>query len=102
MIKGKVVELVDDRRIVMVCRAFDWPYGHKSISTYEVAEHNGGAGTLLTFSQTFVPLQKLADALDRWERLANLLKDYCHAKAPALAAAAAAAVAAAASPSTTF
>ena len=102
MIKGKVVELLDNKRIVLVCRAFDWPCGHKSICTYEVAEHNGGAGTLLTFSQTFVPTQKLADAQDRWERFANLLKDYCAAKAPAFTAAAAAAANAAAAPSSTF
>lgn len=64
-ITGINVELVPDKRIVQLWRAGDWPEGHYSTATFELAE--SGHNTRLAFTQTGVPEGKYDEIRKGWE-----------------------------------
>jgi uncharacterized protein YndB with AHSA1/START domain len=61
---GKNLELVPGKRIVQTWRADDWPTGKESKVTFGLAPVKGG--TKLTFVQTGVPAQFVADIKQGW------------------------------------
>ncbi len=64
-ITGINVELAPNKRIVQMWRADDWPAGHYSTATFELAATDGG--TALTFTQTGVPVDKYDDIVSGWK-----------------------------------
>ncbi len=63
-ITGINVELAPHKRIVQMWRAKDWPKGHYSTATFELAPADGG--TALTFTETGVPESKFDDINKGW------------------------------------
>ncbi len=66
-ITGVNVELVLNKRIVQMWRAGDWPEGHYSTATFEVALSADGNSTELAFTQTGVPDNKHAEISKGWQ-----------------------------------
>lgn len=62
--EGKNLELVPDEKIVQSWRASDWPEGHYSMVTFELAKTK--TGTRLTFVQTEVPAEFSDDVAQGW------------------------------------
>eukprot|EP01094_Clydonella_sp_ATCC50884_P012750 TRINITY_DN23033_c0_g1_i1.p1 TRINITY_DN23033_c0_g1~~TRINITY_DN23033_c0_g1_i1.p1 ORF type:complete len:1165 (-),score=448.58 TRINITY_DN23033_c0_g1_i1:313-3702(-) len=78
-LRGKVLSMAEHHRIVWNIRAFEWPYGHSSEMTFELAEHNAGKGTLLMYTQKNIPLMCVSDAQTWWETLSKDLRKHCQA-----------------------
>ena len=64
-ITGVNIELVPNKRIVQMWRAGDWPEGHYSTATFELATSKDG--TQLAFTQTGVPENKYAEISKGWQ-----------------------------------
>lgn len=62
---GVTLELVENRKIVQAWRAKDWPEGHLSTATFDLAKAPGGA-TKLTFTQSGVPENEHAHMKTGW------------------------------------
>lgn len=62
---GKNHELVPDQKIVQSWRASDWLEDHFSTATFEFTEDSKG-GTTLSFTQTDVPEDDLANVAQGW------------------------------------
>jgi activator of HSP90 ATPase len=61
---GKNLEIIEDKKIVQTWRASDWPENH--YSTITLILMMVGAATKLTFTQTDVPDDRLADIKQGW------------------------------------
>lgn len=64
-ITGINIELVPAKRIVQLWRAGDWPEGHYSTATFELAA--SGNSTQLDFTQTGIPEGKYDEIRKGWE-----------------------------------
>ena len=63
-IAGKNVELVENKKIVLLWRGSDWPEGHYSKATFALKPVKGG--TKLTFTQTGVPDEQYKAIKQGW------------------------------------
>ena len=63
-VEGKNLELVPDQKIVQTWRYNDWPAGHYSMITFQLAPTANGAR--LTFTQTDIPEDKYEDIKQGW------------------------------------
>jgi activator of HSP90 ATPase len=64
-IRGVNVEIKPNKRIVQAWRTENWPKGHYSIASFELARAKGG--TKLTFTQTGVPAKYAASINAGWK-----------------------------------
>jgi activator of HSP90 ATPase len=65
-LEGFVVDLVQDKRIVLAWRASGWPEGHFSIAQFLLKKARGG--TRLEFSQFGIPSSDFKDISDGWRQ----------------------------------
>jgi uncharacterized protein YndB with AHSA1/START domain len=79
-LEGKILELEPDARIVQEWRSQKWPEGHLSRATFGLTAIADGRQTLLSFTQTGVPVQ-FFDDIDRgwhtyyWLKMAAYLRE---------------------------
>jgi activator of HSP90 ATPase len=65
-LRGVVVDLEPDKRIVLAWRASGWPKGHFSIASFTFKKFRGG--TKLTFEQYGVPTADYKDIANGWKQ----------------------------------
>ena len=65
---GKTLELKPHERIVQQWRASNWPEGHYSRLTFDLAPLDGGRQTQLSMTQTGVPADKFEDINQGWKK----------------------------------
>ncbi len=64
-LRGVVVELDPDKRIVLAWRSSGWPKGHYSIASFTLKKFRGG--TKLTFEQFGIPGADYKDISTGWK-----------------------------------
>ncbi|MEI6280806.1 MAG: SRPBCC family protein [bacterium] len=62
--EGTNLKLIPDKKIVQEWRANDWPSGHYSLVTYNLAKNKNG--TELSFTQRGVPSEQYKEIKDGW------------------------------------
>lgn len=63
-ITGENIQIVAGKKIVQSWHASDWPEGHFSKATFELKKTKNG--TMLSFTQTNVPLEFFEDISSGW------------------------------------